>query len=73
MRIGIRGEHFNLFGERHLGRGTALDASFQATIGGVALGEVRWLDSQTLEAEEGRAQIAQVAQGSELRAHRQSR
>jgi hypothetical protein len=50
VRISIRGDHFNLFGERHLGRGTALDAGFQATLGGVPLTDVRWVDNQTLEA-----------------------
>jgi hypothetical protein len=50
VRIVIRGDHFNLFGERHLGRGTALDAAFQATLGGVALADVRWVDNQTLAA-----------------------
>src|SRR5207248_518519 len=46
----IRGDHFNLYGERHLGSGTALDAAFQATLGGIPLTDVRWVDNQTLEA-----------------------
>src|SRR5256885_13325992 len=50
VRIAVRGDHFNLYGERHLGRGTALDAAFQATLGGVPLSDVRWVDNQTLEA-----------------------
>jgi len=48
--IVIHGEHFNLVGERHLARGTALDAGFAATLGGVPLTGVRWIDSQTLQA-----------------------
>ena len=50
VRIAIRGDHFNLYGERHLGSGTALDAAFQATLGGIPLTDVRWVDNQTLEA-----------------------
>ena len=48
--IAIHGDHFNLFGERRLGSGSALDAAFRATLGGVALLDVRWMDNHTLSA-----------------------
>src|SRR5438105_5612460 len=48
--VAIHGDHFNLFGERNLGSGTALDAAFRATLGGVALLDVRWMDNRTLSA-----------------------
>src|SRR5436305_15069033 len=50
VQIAIHGDHFDLVGERHLATGTALDAAFQATLGGVPLTDVRWVDNHTLEA-----------------------
>ncbi|MFL5392936.1 MAG: beta strand repeat-containing protein, partial [Myxococcales bacterium] len=50
VSIEIRGDHFNLVGERNLARGTGLDASFHAALGGVPLTDVRWVDNHTLAA-----------------------